>query len=356
MKPYKQNPDFLDIGERLIGWYRDNYRELPWRETKDPYKIWISEVVLQQTQVKQGTQHYLNFVGRFPDVKTLADADTDEVLLYWKGLGYYSRALNLHKAARQIVEEFNGEFPEDYHNILKLKGVGKYTAAAVASICFGENIPAVDGNFYRVLSRLFADGTDISSGIAPKHFSEMALRIMPGHSAGDFNQAVMDLGSEICRPRNPQCLFCPVSDVCVACAAGRVHDFPVKTKKVKIENLSLHYYFVQFGDQFLIRRRNADFIWKNLYEFPTNIPESWAGYLIKSTIVAHKLTHRNLSITIDHILLDSKAEFETFSGPHGFTIATMAAAGFKSFPKPLENFLKNLVKIKNDKNIIFAGC
>ncbi len=180
-----------------MNWYQINARNLPWRSTRNPYKIWISEIILQQTQVKQGLQHYLNFVQRFPNVKTLANADTDEVLLYWKGLGYYSRALNLHKAAQQIITDFEGEFPQKYEEILKLKGVGKYTAAAIASICFNERKPAIDGNFYRVLSRLFADDYDISQAGAFQYFSELALQMMPYEACGDFNQAIMDLGAEV---------------------------------------------------------------------------------------------------------------------------------------------------------------
>ncbi|MGZ5263508.1 MAG: A/G-specific adenine glycosylase, partial [Kaistella sp.] len=163
MKSKKQNADFLHVGELLLAWYKIHGRDLPFRNTNDPYKIWICEIIFQQTRIEQGLNHYNRFILRFPDVQTLADADNDEVLLYWKGLGYYSRALNLHKASLQIMHEFNGKFPENYDDILSLKGVGKYTAAAISSICFGAKIPAVDGNFYRVLSRVFADDFDVSN-------------------------------------------------------------------------------------------------------------------------------------------------------------------------------------------------
>lgn len=339
MNPNKQKPDFVHLGERLVTWYNANSRDLPWRENRDPYRIWISEVVLQQTQVKQGLGHYLRFVERFPDVQALAAADTDEVLLYWKGLGYYSRALNLHAAAKQVCEDYKGVFPHTYNEILKLKGVGRYTAAAISSICFNERIPAVDGNFYRVLSRIFADDYDVSRPAAFSYFSELALLMMPEHSAGLFNQAVMDLGSEICRPRNPLCMFCPVSSDCMAYSTGRVTDFPVKTKKLRVENLLLHYYFVQCENQFLIRRRDTRMIWKNLYEFPTDIPPEWLDFVIKSTPVAHKLTHRNLSITIDHIVLENKHQFETFAAVNEFSMVTTAESSQKSFPKPLENYI-----------------
>lgn len=338
MKTNKQNADFLHIGKKLTKWYDTNARQLPWRENQLPYNIWISEIVLQQTQVKQGLGHYLRFIERFPTVKELHQASEDDVLLYWKGLGYYSRAINVHKAAHQIVEDFGGEFPNHYNDILKLKGVGKYTAAAIASICFDEKIPAVDGNFYRVLSRIFADDFDISNSKAFQHFSDLALLVMPEEKPGEFNQAIMDIGAEICRPKNPLCMFCPVNEDCMAFQTGRVSEFPVKTKKVKVSDLSLKYFFVKYQNQFLIKQRGNDFIWKKLYEFPTSIPENWNGYLINSKIVNHKLTHKNLSIEINLINIDSKKEFEKFASDNDFLIVNETQADEKSFPKPLEKY------------------
>lgn len=333
----------LIIGRKLLLWYAENSRSLPWRETKNPYNIWISEIVLQQTQVKQGLGHYLNFIKRFPDVKTLAEAAGDEVLLYWKGLGYYSRAINLHKAAKQVVEEFGGNFPDNYVDLLKLKGIGKYTAAAIASICFDEKIPAVDGNFYRVLSRVFADRTDISSAMAFQHFSGLALQMMPEHSAGDFNQAVMDLGSQICRPKKADCLFCPLNEFCIAFSTGKVYDFPVKMKKTAVKELNLKYYFVEFNNKFLIRRRGDDFIWKLLYEFPTEISPEMMGKIIHSIQLKHKLTHRALNIEINHILADEKT-FLDFAKKGGYTAVSREESDQKSFPKPLQHYIKNYFK------------
>lgn len=212
--------EFLHVGNRLLEWYRNNARDLPFRQTKDPYKIWICEIVFQQTRINQGLNHYNNFIERFPDVKTLAEAEENEVLLYWKGLGYYSRAINIHKAAQQIMNDYQGVFPSRYEEILKLKGVGKYTAAAVFSICFNGKMPAVDGNFYRVLSRLFADDFDISSSKAFSYFSELAQLVMP-ENVGDFNQAMMDIGSEICKPKNPLCGECPLNEDCLAFATQK---------------------------------------------------------------------------------------------------------------------------------------
>lgn len=334
--------DFLAVGKNLLQWYEVNSRDLPWRETKDPYKIWICEIVLQQTRVEQGKNHYLNFIKRFPDVHTLASSHTDEVLLYWKGLGYYSRAINLHTAAQQIVNGFNGVFPSTYEDLLKLKGVGKYTAAAIASISFGEKIPAVDGNFYRVLSRIFADGFDISSSQAHRYFHELALRIMPEEDPGHFNQSMMDLGSEICMPKNPLCQECPVNSHCAAFATGTVSQFPVKTKKVKTASLLLHYYFVQYGDTFLVNQRDDSFIWKRLFDFPQHIPQNFEKYITNEETVQHKLTHKNLEINFRTILLESEKKFVDFAAQNGYRIMNYADSHEKSFPKPLENFLKKV--------------
>ncbi len=340
MNPKKQSPDFLHVGNKLISWYKLHGRELPFRKTKDPYKIWICEIIFQQTRISQGINHYNSFVERFPDVQTLADAETDEVLLYWKGLGYYSRALNLHKAAHQIINTFDGSFPTEHQDILSLKGVGKYTAAAISSICFGRKIPAVDGNFYRVLSRVFADDFDISSSGAFQYFSELALNLMPEDEPGTFNESMMDLGSEICKPKNPLCSKCPLNEDCVAFNTGKISQFPVKTKKVKTENLSLTYYFIEHDGKFLIKQRNEDFIWKKLFEFPVEIPEDWKEFIVSERIVNHKLTHRNLQISILHVQLPSEQMLNDYAEQFGFLISDFSSAAEKSFPKPLENYLE----------------
>lgn len=309
----KQNPDFLHIGDEILKWYQVHGRDLPFRKTKDPYKIWICEIVFQQTRISQGLNHYENFVERFPNVKTLSEAKTEEVLLYWKGLGYYSRALNIHKASKQIIEDFNGVFPKNYDDILSLKGIGRYTAAAISSICFSEQKPAIDGNFYRVLSRIFADDFDISLSAAYNYFSEISKKVMPRNQAGNFNQAIMDLGSEICKPKNPNCSICPVNVDCLAFQTGTVSKFPVKNKKTVSKNLKLQYYFISYKENFLIKQRDEAFIWKKLFEFPTIIPERFEGLNFKSTIIKHKLTHLNLEIEIHRIDLTSEKDFKNFA-------------------------------------------
>ena len=345
MKKDKQYSDFLHIGNHLLRWYHKYGRELSFRKTQDPYSIWVSEIVFQQTTIRQGLSHYQNFVDRFPDVRTLAEASTDEVLLYWKGLGYYSRALNIHKAAQQILTDFDGCFPRKYNEILQLKGVGKYTAAAVASICFGEDYPAVDGNFYRVLSRFFADSFDISSPKAFTYFSELAQLMMPPGKAGDFNQAMMDLGSEICKPRNPDCRNCPLQEDCMAYQSGDVARFPVKKTKTAVQDMYLAYYFVEAGGKFLIRRRGTPDIWKNLYEFPVKISDDMKPYISATKTVKHKLTHRNLTIDISWVKLPAEKMLKNFALQYGFLISGYEASKNKSFSKPLENFIARFFEL-----------
>lgn len=333
-----------DLGEKLLQWYTLNGRDLPFRNTRDPYKIWICEIIFQQTRITQGLLHYQNFIRRFPDIASLAHAETDEVLLYWKGLGYYSRALNLHKAAQQVIQNFNGIFPQKYEDILKLPGVGKYTAAAISSICFDGNYPAIDGNFYRVLTRLFADDFDISSSRAFSYFSELAKTLIPEGKAGDLNQAMMDLGSEVCTPKNPKCSICPFNKDCLAYEFQKVASFPVKLKKPKVVNEELQYYFVQYKGCFLIHRRGTTSIWKKLYEFPTEIPDVWKTQITISTTIFHKLTHKNLKINFFHLQIKNKEKLNLFLKNSDFMLVTKDQAKEKSFPKPLENYLKTLDK------------
>lgn len=343
MEKNNRKSDFLPIGIKLLKWYDENARDLPFRNTKDPYKIWICEIVFQQTRIAQGLNHYNNFIKRFPDVQTLANAHEDEVLLHWKGLGYYSRAINIHKAAEQIMNDYHGEFPSQYEEILKLKGVGKYTAAAVSSICFNGKMPAIDGNFYRVLSRVFADNFDISNSKAFQYFSELAYLVMP-ENVGDFNQAMMDLGSEICKPKNPLCGECPLNDNCLGFSLNKISEFPVKTKKVKTENLHLKYFFVNHHHSFAIQQRKDDFIWKKLFEFPITIPEAFEKFIKSTKTISHKLTHKNLTIEITNVELDSELALKEFCCDNNCQIIGFEASHDKSFPKPLENYIQNSLK------------
>lgn len=340
MKTTQQNSDFLHIGYKILDWYSQNARDLPWRKTKNPYFIWISEIILQQTRVEQGLDYYLNFIKKFKDIQSLANADINEVLLYWKGLGYYSRAINLHKASQQIVDEYKGIFPSEYSDIIKLKGIGKYTTAAISSICFDKKIPAVDGNFYRVFSRIFADDFDISKSQAHQYFSELALLIMPNERFGDFNQAIMDLGANVCKPKNPDCTNCPIQSDCIAFSLGKTTEFPIKTKKVKTEILNLKYYFIQYKNHFLVKQRGDNSIWKKLYDFPEHIDSELKTFIDKEIKIEHKLTHRQLFINIYLIKINNENTFYQFKEKHHLTSIDINNLHQFSFPKPLENFIK----------------
>ncbi len=254
------------FSKALISWYQEHQRFLPWRCTSDPYAIWISEIILQQTRVAQGLDYYNRFMARFPDVETLAQASEDEVLLYWQGLGYYSRARNLHFAAHQIVEQDG--FPKTYEGVRALKGVGDYTAAAISSIAYGLPYAVVDGNVYRVLSRVFGVDIPIDSTQGKKYFAQLAQELVDVDSPGLYNQSIMDFGALQCVPKSPNCDTCPLQDRCVAHAQHKVDALPVKSHKTKVTHRYFHYLNVRIGDEMLLHQRKADDIWKNLYEVP----------------------------------------------------------------------------------------
>lgn len=249
----------------LLEWYKENKRILPWRMTSDPYAIWISEIILQQTRVAQGYEYFLRFVERFPDVKTLAEASEEEVLKYWQGLGYYSRARNLHAAAKSME---NAVFPRTYEGVRRLKGVGDYTAAAICSIAYNMPYAVVDGNVYRVLSRYFDIEIPIDSTEGKKYFAAMAQEMLDKEHPADYNQAIMDFGAVQCTPQSPGCMFCPLADSCLAMAKGTVLQLPVKLRKPQISNRYFNYMYVRMGDYTLLHKRTANDIWKNLFEFP----------------------------------------------------------------------------------------
>lgn len=252
---------FKDI---LLQWYAEHRRDLPWRNTTDPYRIWISEIILQQTRVVQGYEYFTRFIERFPDVTTLAQADEDEVMKYWQGLGYYSRARNLHAAARSM----NGTFPVTYEGVRALKGVGDYTAAAICSFAYGMPCAVVDGNVYRVLARYLGIDTPIDSTDGKKLFAALAEEMLDKKRPADYNQAIMDFGAIQCTPQSPVCMFCPLQDGCVAFRQGQVMQLPVKQHKIKTSNRYFHYIYVRAGAYTYIYKRMSDDIWKNLYELP----------------------------------------------------------------------------------------
>ena len=258
----------MNVPEKILAWYLSCQRDLPWRKTSDPYRIWLSEIILQQTRVSQGTAYYHKFVERFENVQALAEASEDEVLKLWQGLGYYSRARNLHSAARFIVRELGGRFPSDYEGLLRLKGIGKYTAAAIASIAYREPVPAVDGNVYRVLSRIYGISLSIDSTEGKKEFERIAHSIMNRDRPDLHNQAMMEFGALQCVPKKPHCEACPVSEDCFARRHGRVDELPVKQGKKELTHRFFHYLIIQDQGHVWIHQRTTQDIWKNLYQFP----------------------------------------------------------------------------------------
>ena len=299
----------------LLDWFQTYGRELPWRQTSDPYAIWLSEIILQQTQVKQGWDYWQRFMHRWPTVDDLAAASEDEVLREWQGLGYYSRARNLHFAARQIVAL--GHFPNTFEEIKQLKGVGDYTAAAIASIAFGQPAAVVDGNVYRVLARHFGIETPINTTEGKKEFAALAQSLMPtplqtpplegtGNICGFYNQAIMDFGAIQCTPQSPKCIVCPLQESCEALRSGKVSLLPIKQKTLKIKTRHLIYIYIRYQGETAIHRRGEGDIWQGLWE--PLLADEKTGIGIKGKLIAknvkHILTHRVL--TADFYLWEPK--------------------------------------------------
>lgn len=283
----------------LLQWFKNNGRSLPWRETKDAYAIWLSEVILQQTRIAQGMSYWERFMAQWPTVNDLAAATEDEVLKAWQGLGYYSRARNLHTAAQQVVE-LSG-FPQTFKELKTLKGVGDYTAAAIASIAFGEPVAVVDGNVYRVLSRYYGIETPIDSTEGKKEFQALAQSLLPINEPADYNEAIMDFGATQCTPNSPHCSACPLCETCVAFREQRINELPVKSKKVKQRERHFTYLYIEYEGKIAIHQRGAGDIWQGLWEFPqaeqftSSEDSAWeneAQLLQKG--VKHILTHQIL--------------------------------------------------------------
>lgn len=311
----------------LITWYLENKRDLPWRNTTNPYAIWLSEIMLQQTRVAQGLPYYLSFLKAFPTVFELAQAEEEQVLKLWQGLGYYSRARNLHQTAKHIAFERNGHFPNNFKELLKLKGIGEYTAGAIASFSYNEVVPVVDGNVYRVLSRYYGIETDIASTSAKKEFTLLATELIDKNRPALFNQAIMEFGALQCVPKNPECNKCPMNNSCYALSKNKVGTLPVKSKKTKIKKRYFNYLlYIDTENKTLVQKRTKKGIWHNMYEFPVietdkresakKISEliyqknSFVSEIthLKSEDITHKLSHQHLHIAFWKVELDEKLE------------------------------------------------
>ncbi|MEZ4854449.1 A/G-specific adenine glycosylase [Flavobacterium sp.] len=336
----------MTFSTTLINWYKQNKRDLPWRKTKNPYNIWLSEIMLQQTRVAQGLPYYLAFTETFPTVANLANASEEQVLKLWQGLGYYSRARNLHATAKYITNELNGIFPKNYNELLKLKGVGEYTAAAIASISYNEDIAVVDGNVFRVLARYFGIALDISENKTKKEFQDLANSLLPKGKAALFNQALMEFGAIQCTPKNPNCNNCVFNTSCFALQKNKINELPVKLKRTKITNRYFNYAVVcDNRGYFVIEKRTANGIWKNLFQFPlletskseTNLVrlqliEKYRTKkisVINKKAIIHKLSHQHLHIHFFEVKL-------TNTIPNAISLEELKT---KPFPIVIFNFI-----------------
>ena len=343
----------MNITIKLINWYSVNKRDLPWRNTTDPYFIWLSEIILQQTQVAQGLPYYVAFTTKFPTVFDLAKAEESQVLKLWQGLGYYSRARNLHASAQYIVEELNGQFPTTYNEIIKLKGVGDYTASAIASICFNETTAVVDGNVYRALSRIYGIDTPINTGKGFKEFKALAQELIDNKEPATFNQAIMEFGARQCKPKNPECSVCPFNGKCVAFQKNRIGELPVKLKSIKVKKKYFNFIVMLSSDQkTIIEKREGKGIWQNLYQFPlietlkpanvSEIEKELKGFSILENLklnvslyneedIIHKLSHQHLYTKFWIVTIDNKL-------PEGISVEKIT-----DFPVPIliGNFIES---------------
>lgn len=339
--------------KQLIEWYFEHKRDLPWRETTDPYKIWLSEIILQQTRVAQGLPYYVKFAENYPTVKSLALAPEDDLMKHWEGLGYYSRARNLQSAAKYIMDDLNGVFPSDYLAILKLKGVGDYTASAISSFAFNEVQAVLDGNVFRVLARLHNIDTPINSSDGIKIFKKLASDLISKNNPATYNQAIMEFGALQCVPKNPNCDHCIFNISCAAKRLGKVDMLPVKLKKTYRKERYFHFFVLKSSKGLLVERREGKDIWKNLYQFPMiELPQTEDlnmlingnelpavldhQYFTLEKVVdlkAHLLSHQSLHIRIFEMTTE---ELKCKSHQKWFEIKDL---GQLAFPKPLREYL-----------------
>ncbi len=329
---------------------------MPWKGEKDPYKIWLSEIILQQTRVEQGLKYYEDFIKSFPDINSLAKAPSKHVYKKWEGLGYYSRCKNLITTAKRLNNEYKGIFPDKYEEILSLRGVGAYTAAAIASFAFDQPYPVVDGNVKRALARFFGIETPVDTTSGNKQIYQLATKLLPAKHPGTFNQAIMDFGATVCKPSNPGCPTCPLRKKCIAFLQGKTSILPIKSKKIKVRNRYFNYFVIQSGDQILLKKRSGKDIWENLYEpllaeskklfKPSDIRQLRqlqkyfdAGDMEITGISSpsiQKLTHQKISAQF--INISTRKKIQQLSGCKPVSIARL---NDYAFPKIVSNFLKD---------------
>ncbi|MCF8364035.1 MAG: A/G-specific adenine glycosylase [Prolixibacteraceae bacterium] len=358
----KKKANTLLFSHKVSKWYLNNKRDLPWRASPTPYKIWLSEVILQQTRINQGLSYYHRFIEKYPTVYNLANAKQEEVLKLWQGLGYYSRARNLLEGAKQIVHTCNGVIPENYHELLKIKGIGEYTAAAIASIAFNQPVAAIDGNVYRVISRYFGISEAVNSTTGKKIIKEKANNIINPNTPGTHNQAVMELGALICKPRNPDCQYCPLHPECFAFSKELTGSLPHKIRTNRKKERFLYYFVISNEQNIVLSKRTHNDIWKNMYDFPhienqSPIPiekltesKTWATLFNGKKVTIEKisgeyihiLTHQRIHAFFIHIGIG-----EFIFLPPGSTLFKKEEAENLPTPKLIENYINsnNLIKL-----------
>ena len=347
--------DPMEFKNLIIKWYNENRRNLPWRDTDNPYHIWISEVILQQTRVVQGLDFYNRFISTFPTIKDLANADIDRVMKVWQGLGYYTRARNLHAAANQIMDDYDGMLPTTYTELLKIKGLGPYSAGAIASFAFKEVVPAIDGNVYRVLSRIYGMFTSSETSSGKKEFFNLTMELIDKKNPDTFNQALLDFGAIQCIPRNPNCLDCPFNDICYAYRNNLISQLPVKGKKVATRDRFLNYIIIRYKDSTFIQRREGSDIWNSLYEFPlieTNKSvelnslieeQSWKDLFGKENLII-LYSSQPIKHLLSHQTLYTKFTIVEINKPSYFLMSNYLKISIPdiqeySTPKVIDNFL-----------------
>jgi A/G-specific adenine glycosylase len=343
-----------EIADRLFRWYTSYKRDLPWRKTKDPYRIWVSEIILQQTRIDQGLPYYLRFLDRFPTVKDLAESSIEEVLLVWQGLGYYSRARNMHAAANQVVRDFKGKFPSSYADLIQLKGIGKYTAAAISSITVSEKRAVVDGNVIRLISRLWGITDPVDQAKALAQIEAEATLLIRNQDSGTINQAMMEFGATVCVPRSPNCSECALRDFCDAFKTNKQSEIPFKKGKTAISQRYFNYLYLIDGNRFLIYQRPPNDIWQGLFELPlievekltSEEIDAFLGFNPTSVLIGeqlkHQLSHQLIHATLWRIGCTAE-QLDSLAKSKGFLITDHD--GIKKYPvsKLTNNFFLTLI-------------
>lgn len=352
----------MDFSLVIIDWYQHHKRDLPWRHTSDPYVIWLSEIIMQQTRVEQGTPYFNRFAEKYPTVADFALAEEDDILKLWQGLGYYSRGRNMHHTAQMVMDEHGGYFPKDYNSLLKLKGIGEYTAAAISSFSSNEARAVVDGNVFRLLARYFGINTPINSSIGKKIFTELANELLDKKRAGTYNQAIMEFGSLVCRPKNPNCPRCPLQPGCDAYRTRRIGALPVKIKTQKVRERYFNYIIAANDRGILMNKRGPNDIWENLYELPlfeTPVPTDPGNLIVQEDFVKtfgnqvyiksvfgpvkHILSHQKLFATF----IEIEKYSEQFAPSNGWMYVKMQDLEALAQPKLIFHFFKNFFKLKD---------